>query len=485
SFFSRQQRLVRQNTGALDAESMDDYLAVGGFQALKKALAMKPAEVVEVVKQSGLRGRGGAGFPTGLKWEAAMRADGAEKFVVCNCDEGDPGAFMDRSILEGDPFCIVEAMAIAGHAIGARKGYVHVRAEYPLAFARLAKAVENARSAGYLGERFDIELRAGAGAFVCGEETALLRSLEGHRPHPRPRPPYPAHEGLWGKPTLVNNVETLASIPPILRHGTDWFRSFGTPSSPGTKVFALAGDVLHTGLVEVPMGTRLRTVVHDIGGGVRDGKALKAVQIGGPSGGCIPASLLDTPLDYESLAKLDTIMGSGGLIVLSESACMVNLAKFFMEFVQAESCGRCVPCRLGTKRMLDLVTGICEGRGEPGDLAELEDLGRKIKLTALCGLGRTAPTPVLSTLRHFRDEYDFHIKEKRCPAKVCRPAFRYRIDPARCNGCGNCLPACEDKAILPQPASPYVLGPYVIRQERCDACGDCVEKCPFDAIVRE
>lgn len=430
-FFHKQQRIVLANCGLINPESIDEYVARDGYVALGTALTrMTPAEVIETLKRSGLRGRGGAGFPTGLKWEFTAKAPGSPKYVVCNADEGDPGAFMDRSTLEGDPHAVLEGMAIAGYAIGANRGYIYVRAEYPIAVQRLNIAIDQARKQELLGKdlfgtgfAFDVELRLGSGAFVCGEETALLASIEGKRGEPRPRPPFPAQRGLWGKPTVINNVETLANVPPIIRNGGEWFASIGTETSKGTKVFALAGDIINNGLVEVPMGTSLGDIVYDIGGGIPDGKRFKAAQTGGPSGGCIPAGLLNTPIDYESLQRLGTIMGSGGLIVMDQDTCMVDLAKFFLEFVQDESCGKCAPCRIGTKRMLEILTRITRGEGREVDIALLIELGESIKASALCGLGQSAPNPVLSTIRYFRDEYDAHIRDKRCPASVCAALF--------------------------------------------------------------
>jgi NADH-quinone oxidoreductase subunit F len=430
-FFQRQVRIALRNCGIIDPERVEEYIARDGYAALGKVLSsMKPEDVIDYLKRSGLRGRGGAGFPTGLKWEFAMKAPGRPKYVVCNADEGDPGAFMDRSILEGDPHTVLEGMAICGYTIGASQGYVYVRAEYPLAVERLSKAIAQAREYGLLGENifgtgfsFDVEIRVGAGAFVCGEETALLASIEGRRGEPRPRPPFPANEGLWGKPTVINNVETWANVPPIILHGPEWFARLGTERSKGTKVFALAGKINNTGLVEVPMGTTLGEIIFDIGGGIPGGKKFKAAQTGGPSGGCIPAEHLNTPVDYESLAALGTIMGSGGLIVTDEDTCMVDFAKFFLEFVQEESCGKCTPCRVGTKRMLEILERITRGEGKEGDVELLVELGQQIKASALCGLGQTAPNPVLSTIRYFRDEYDAHIRDKRCPASVCAALF--------------------------------------------------------------
>ncbi|MCL6638128.1 MAG: NADH-quinone oxidoreductase subunit NuoF [Firmicutes bacterium] len=426
-FFNRQTRIALRNTGMINPESVEEYIARDGYRALGKVLTeMSPQEVVDTIKKSGLRGRGGAGFPTGQKWQFTARAEGTPKYVVCNADEGDPGAFMDRSVLEGDPHSVLEAMAICGYAIGSAQGFVYVRAEYPLAVERLGMAIEKAREYGLLGKNifgtgfgFDVEIRVGAGAFVCGEETALLASIEGKRGEPRPRPPFPANAGLFAKPTVINNVETLANIPPIILNGPEWFASIGTEKSKGTKVFALAGKINNTGLVEVPMGTTLREIIFDIGGGIPRGKKFKAAQTGGPSGGCIPAEYLDTPADYESLTTLGTIMGSGGLIIMDEDTCMVDLAKFFVEFVQDESCGKCSPCRIGTKRMLEILERITGGEGKEGDIELLIELSNGIKSSSLCGLGQTAPNPVLSTIRYFRDEYEAHIREKRCPAGVC------------------------------------------------------------------
>ncbi len=431
-FFSKQEKIVLRNCGVIDPANIEEYIARDGYQALAKVLTeMKPEQVIDEVKASGLRGRGGAGFPTGMKWDFVRKAAGSPKYVVCNADEGDPGAFMDRSVLEGDPHSVIEAMTIAGYAVGSSQGYVYVRAEYPLAVERLSHAIRQAREQGLLGKNifgtgfdFDLDIRMGAGAFVCGEETALMASLEGRRGEPRPRPPFPAQAGLWNKPTLLNNVETYANIAPIILRGAGWYAGFGTEKSKGTKVFALAGDINNTGLVEVPMGTPLGTIIYDIGGGIRNDRKFKAAQTGGPSGGCIPKEMLNTPVDYESLKDLGAIMGSGGLIVMDEDTCMVDLARFFLDFVQDESCGKCTPCRIGTKRMLEIVTRITEGRGKEGDIELLEELGRKIAESALCGLGQTAPNPVLSTIRYFRHEYEAHIREKRCPAVVCKSLYR-------------------------------------------------------------
>jgi len=485
-FFQKQTRIVLEDCGVINPESIREYIARDGYFGLAKALQMKPEEVIDTVKKSGLRGRGGAGFPTGLKWEFAAKAEGSPKYIVCNADEGDPGAFMDRSIIEGDPHRVLEGIAIAGYAVGASQGYVYVRAEYPLAVRRLYKAIDDAHELGLLGKNilnsgfdFDIDLRLGAGAFVCGEETALLNSMMGKRGEPRPRPPFPANEGLWGKPTVINNVETFANVPVIMRKGYEWFNSIGTEKSKGTKVFALAGKINNNGLAEVPMGTTIREIVFDIGGGLPDGKEFKAVQTGGPSGGCIPAQCLDTPVDYESLAQLGTIMGSGGFVVMDQNTCMVDLAKFFLEFVQSESCGKCAPCRIGTRRMLEILDRITKGEGKEGDIETLEELGHSIKETALCGLGQTAPNPVLSTIRFFRDEYEAHIHEKRCPAGVCQALLSYRINPDKCKGCSLCAKNCPVNAISGEARKPFTIDP-----EACIKCGTCFEKCPFGAIEK-
>jgi len=485
-FFQKQTRIVLEDCGVINPESIREYIARDGYFGLAKALQMKPEEVIDTVKKSGLRGRGGAGFPTGLKWEFAAKADGSPKYIVCNADEGDPGAFMDRSIIEGDPHRVLEGIAIAGYAVGASQGYVYVRAEYPLAVRRLYKAIDDAHELGLLGKNilnsgfdFDIDLRLGAGAFVCGEETALLNSMMGKRGEPRPRPPFPANEGLWGKPTVINNVETFANVPVIMRKGYEWFNSIGTEKSKGTKVFALAGKINNNGLAEVPMGTTIREIVFDIGGGLPDGKEFKAVQTGGPSGGCIPAQCLDTPVDYESLAQLGTIMGSGGFVVMDQNTCMVDLAKFFLEFVQSESCGKCAPCRIGTRRMLEILDRITKGEGKEGDIETLEELGQSIKETALCGLGQTAPNPVLSTIRFFRDEYEAHIHEKKCPAGVCQALLSYRINPDKCKGCSLCAKNCPVNAISGEARKPFTIDP-----EACIKCGTCFEKCPFGAIEK-
>jgi len=487
-FFARQKKVVLANCGVIDPEEIEEYIAAGGYEALGKALTeMSPDEVIEEIKRSGLRGRGGAGFPTGVKWELVRKAPGSEKYVICNADEGDPGAFMDRAILEGDPHAVLEGMAIAAYAVGAKRGYIYVRAEYPLAIQRLKRAISQAREYGLLGDdifesgfSFDVELRMGAGAFVCGEETALIASIEGRRGEPRPRPPYPAQSGLWGKPTLINNVETFANVRHIILKGADWFSAIGTETSKGTKVFALAGQVRNTGLVEVPMGITLRELIFEVGGGVPKGQKFKAVQIGGPSGGCLPEELLDVPVDYESLREHGAIMGSGGVIVLDDSACMVNVAKFFLQFTADESCGKCTPCRVGTQMMLEILNRITEGEGTEEDLARLEELAQLVKSASLCGLGQTAPNPVLSTLRYFRDEYLAHIRDKACPAGVCPALIHYEIDPELCRGCDACRRACPTGAIQGTPGKP----PYTLDQSRCIRCGACLAACPFGAIAR-
>ena len=487
-FFARQKKVVLANCGIIDPEEIEEYIAAGGYEALGKALTeMSPDEVIEEIKRSGLRGRGGAGFPTGVKWELVRKAPGNEKYVICNADEGDPGAFMDRAILEGDPHAVLEGMAIAAYAVGAKRGYIYVRAEYPLAIQRLKRAISQAREYGLLGDdifesgfSFDVELRMGAGAFVCGEETALIASIEGRRGEPRPRPPYPAQSGLWGKPTLINNVETFANVRHIILKGADWFSAIGTETSKGTKVFALAGQVRNTGLVEVPMGITLRELIFEVGGGVPEGRKFKAVQIGGPSGGCLPEELLDVPVDYESLREHGAIMGSGGVIVLDDSACMVNVAKFFLQFTADESCGKCTPCRVGTQMMLEILNRITEGEGTEEDLERLEELAQLVKSASLCGLGQTAPNPVLSTLRYFRDEYLAHIRDKACPAGVCPALIHYEIDPELCRGCDACRRACPTGAIQGTPGNP----PYTLDQSRCIRCGACLAACPFGAIAR-
>jgi len=484
-FFRFQQKNVLRNCGVIDPTSIEEYIGADGYQALAKVLtSMSPEEVIEEIKKSGLRGRGGAGFPTGLKWEFARKAKSDKKYIICNADEGDPGAFMDRSLLEGDPHSVIEGMTIGAYAIGADQGYIYVRAEYPLAVERVELAIKQARELGLLGKNifdskfsFDVEIRVGAGAFVCGEETALIASIEGRRGEPRPRPPFPAQSGLWGKPTIINNVETLANIPLVILKGASWFSSIGTEKSKGTKIFALAGDIRNTGLVEVPMGIPLRKIIYDIGGGIPKGRKLKAVQIGGPSGGCIPREHLDVPVDYESLQELGAIMGSGGMIVMDENTCMVDVARFFLEFIQEESCGKCPPCRIGTKRMLEILNRITEGKGKEGDIERLIELGENIKRTALCGLGQTAPNPVLSTIKHFREEYEAHIRDKRCPARVCRNLITYTIDEEKCIGCMRCVKKCPQNAIVGEKGKP----PRIL-QEKCIRCGICYENCKFNAI---
>ena len=485
-FFKKQFRIALRNCGIIDPENIDEYIAYDGYKALGKVLTeMTPDEVIDVVTRSGLRGRGGAGFPTGRKWAFARASVADQKYVCCNADEGDPGAFMDRSVLEGDPHSILEAMAIAGYAIGANQGYIYVRAEYPIAVRRLQIAINQAREYGLLGKNifgtgfdFDIELRLGAGAFVCAEETALMTSIEGKRGEPRTRPPFPAVKGLFGKPTILNNVETYANIPVIILKGPEWFASIGTERSKGTKVFAVGGKINNTGLVEVPMGTTLREVVYDIGGGIPNGKKFKAAQTGGPSGGCIPAQHLDTPIEYDTLTQLGSMMGSGGLIVMDEDTCMVDIAKFFLEFTVDESCGKCPPCRIGTRRMLEILEKITSGKGEEGDIEKLEILAKNIKAAALCGLGQTAPNPVLSTLRYFRDEYEAHVKDKRCPAGVCKAMLRYVVQADLCKSCGICARNCPVNCISGQKGVPYE-----IDQDKCIKCGTCKEKCPFKAIL--
>ncbi len=483
-FFGKQMRIALRNCGIINPESIDDYLSLRGYEAIAKVLTeMKPADVIGEVKKSGLRGRGGAGFPTHLKWQFTANEKSDEKFVICNADEGDPGAFMDRSAIEGDPHTVIEGMIIGGYAIGANKGIIYIRAEYPLAIERLRIAIDEAREHGILGENvlgsdfsFDVELRLGAGAFVCGEETALIRSIEGHRGMPRPRPPYPSVKGLFGKPTLINNVETWANIPVVILDGGAWFSTVGTEKSKGTKVFALAGKVANTGLIEVPMGTTLREIVYDIGGGIPDNKELKAIQTGGPSGGCLPAEYLDTSVDYESLAEAGSIMGSGGMIVLDDGACMVDVAKFFLEFTQNESCGKCTPCREGTKRMLEILTRLTEGKGEDGDIEKLERLSNMIKKASLCGLGQSAPNPVLSTIKNFRVEYEEHIHDRKCRAGVCQELLTFTINE-ECVGCGACKRVCPTGAISGSKKERHV-----IDQDKCISCGMCFNICKFNAI---
>lgn len=487
-FYKKQHRIALRNCGVINPENIDEYIATDGYQALGKVLTeMTPESVTKLILDSGLRGRGGAGFPTGRKWQLAAMNAADQKYVCCNADEGDPGAFMDRSVLEGDPHVLLEAMAIAGYAIGAAQGYIYVRAEYPIAVKRLEIALEQARDYGLLGNNifgtdfsFDIDLRLGAGAFVCGEETALMTSIEGKRGEPHPRPPFPAVKGLFGKPTILNNVETYANVPRIILNGAEWFNSMGTEKSKGTKVFALGGKINNTGLVEVPMGTTLRTVVDDIGGGIPGGKKFKAAQTGGPSGGCIPSEHFDIPIDYDNLLAIGSMMGSGGLIVMDEDNCMVDIAKFFLEFTVEESCGKCTPCRVGTKRMLEILDKITNGNGTLEDLDTLETLSYHIKENSLCGLGQTAPNPVLSTLRYFRDEYVAHVTDKKCPAHVCKALMSYEIIPENCKGCTLCSRVCPVGAI-----EGTVKNPHTIDKAKCIKCGACLEKCRFSAIVKK
>ena len=487
-FYKKQKRIALRNCGVINPEVIEEYIAMDGYSALGKVLTeMKPEEVIQVIKDSGLRGRGGGGFPTGLKWSLAAQNDADQKYVCCNADEGDPGAFMDRSVLEGDPHSVLEAMAIAGYAIGATQGYIYIRAEYPIAVERLQIAIQQARELGLLGKNifdsgfdFDIELRLGSGAFVCGEETSLLASIEGHRGEPRPRPPYPAVKGLYGKPTILNNVETYANIAQIILHGAEWFQSIGTERSKGTKVFALGGKIKHTGLVEVPMGTTLREIVEEIGGGVSDGGKFKAAQTGGPSGGCIPAKFLDIEIDYDNLTEIGAMMGSGGLIVMDESTCMVDIAEFFLRFTVDESCGKCTACRIGTKRLLEMLEKITSGRGEDGDIEKLESLCHYIKDNSLCALGQTAPNPVLSTLQYFRDEYVANVHDHRCPAGACKELTIFKVLPEKCIGCTKCARNCPVGAIHGN-----VKEHHFIDMNKCIKCGVCMENCKFNAIVRE
>jgi len=488
NFYKKQHRVALRNCGVINPEVIDEYIAMDGYQALGKVLTeMTPEEVVKIITDSGLRGRGGGGFPTGTKWAFAAAQPKGKKYVACNADEGDPGAFMDRSILEGDPHALIEAMAIAGYAIGADEGYVYVRAEYPIAIQRLQIAIDQAREYGLLGKdifgtgfNFDITIRFGAGAFVCGEETALMTSIEGNRGEPRPRPPFPAVKGLFGKPTILNNVETYANIAQIILNGAEWFASMGTEKSKGTKVFALGGKITNTGLVEVPMGTTLREIIEEIGGGIPNGKKFKAAQTGGPSGGCIPASLIDTPIDYNNLIEIGSMMGSGGLIVMDEDTCMVDIARFFLDFTVDESCGKCTPCRIGTKRLLEYLDKIIEGKATLEDLDTLEELCYHIKKASLCGLGQTAPNPVISTLRYFRDEYIAHIVDKKCPAGVCKSLLSFEIIPEKCKGCSACSRVCPADAI-----SGVIKQPFVIDKDKCLKCGACIEKCKFGAIIKK
>lgn len=488
NFYKKQHRVALRNCGVINPEDIEEYIGTGGYEALGIVLTeKKPEDVIQILLDSGLRGRGGAGFPTGLKWKFAAANEADQKYVCCNADEGDPGAFMDRSILEGDPHAVLEAMAIAGYAIGASQGYIYVRAEYPIAVKRLEIAIAQAREYGLLGKNifesgfdFDIELRLGAGAFVCGEETALMTSIEGSRGEPRPRPPFPALKGLFQKPTILNNVETFANIPQIIVNGPEWFASMGTEKSKGTKVFALGGKINNTGLVEIPMGTTLREIVEEIGGGIPGGKKFKAAQTGGPSGGCIPAEHLDVPIDYDNLIAIGSMMGSGGLIIMDEDTCMVDIAKFFLEFTVDESCGKCTPCRIGTRRMLEILEKITKGQAEMEDLDRLEELCNHLKTSSLCALGQTAPNPVLSTLRYFREEYIAHIVDKKCPAGVCKDLLHYKIDPDKCKGCTLCARTCPADAIIGSVREVHMINP-----EKCVKCGACMEKCRFGAIYKE
>lgn len=487
-FYKKQKRVALRNCGVIDPERIEEYIAFDGYKALGICLSeYTPEQVIETIKASGLRGRGGGGFPTGMKWQFCAKENSEQKYVICNADEGDPGAFMDRSVLEGDPHAVLEAMAIAGYAIGASMGYIYVRAEYPIAVKRLQIAIDQAREFGLLGKNifesgfdFDVDIRLGAGAFVCGEEMALIHSIEGNRGEPTPKPPFPAQKGLFHKPTIINNVETFANIPQIILNGPEWFASMGTEKSKGTKVFALGGKINNTGLVEIPMGTTLREIIYEIGGGIPSGKEFKAAQTGGPSGGCIPASHLDTPIDYDSLTAIGSMMGSGGLIVMDEDNCMVDVARFFLDFTVDESCGKCPPCRIGTKRMLEILERIVAGRGEEGDIEKLELLGENIKNASLCGLGKTAPNPVLSTINYFRDEYEAHIRDKKCPAGHCKALLNYIIESSKCIGCGACAKVCPTDAI-----SGKIKEPFLIDQDKCIKCGACMARCKFNAIEKK
>jgi len=488
TFYEKQVKVVLSDCGRVDPEDIDDYISIGGYESAKKALtSWTPEHVITEIKNSGIRGRGGAGFSTGLKWELTRKSPGDSKYIICNADEGDPGAFMDRAVIEGNPHSVIEGMIIGAYAIGAHKSYVYIRAEYPLAVERLKLGIAQAHRKGFLGKGifgtdfdFDILIKLGAGAFVCGEETALIASVEGLRGMPRAKPPFPANKGLWGKPTVINNVETLANIPYIISRGASWYSSYGTEKSKGTKVFALTGKIKNTGLIEVPMGITLRDIIYEIGGGIDGGKALKAVQTGGPSGGCIPASMVDLNVDYESLAKVGSIVGSGGMIVLDEDDCMVNVAKYFTQFTQLESCGKCVPCRIGTKRLLEILDRITRGLGRDGDLELLEALCHDIKSTSLCGLGQTAPNPILSTMKYFREEYEAHITQKKCPSKVCKDLLTYSITEEFCKGCGACLKACPAGAISGEKKKPHRLDSDI-----CIKCGACFDVCKFSAVGRE
>ncbi|NLT20275.1 MAG: 4Fe-4S binding protein [Syntrophomonadaceae bacterium] len=488
-FLNGQLKIALRNCGIINPEVISDYMEQGGYKALEKALKQSPKDIIEEIKRSGLRGRGGAGFPTWFKWEAARNNPGEVKYVICNADEGDPGAFMDRSLLESDPHSILEGMAIAAYAIGASQGIIYCRAEYPLAIKRLETAINQAREKGLLGENifnhnfsFDIRIKKGAGAFVCGEETALIASLEGERGMPRLKPPFPAESGYWGRPSNINNVETLANVPWIIANGGEAFAAHGSEKSKGTKVFALAGKIKNGGLIEVPMGLSLKEIIYQIGGGIKADRAFKAVQLGGPSGGCIPASLLDISVDYESITSTGAIMGSGGMVVMDDTTCMVDVARFFLDFTCKESCGKCVQCRIGTKRMLEILERICDGKGRAGDIELLEEIGQKVKEGSLCGLGQSAPNPVLTTIKYFRDEYEAHINDKTCPAKYCKALIEYRIDPEKCKGCNLCAKKCPVNCISGEKKQPYI-----IDQQRCIKCGNCLEVCPtkFSAVILE
>jgi NADH:ubiquinone oxidoreductase subunit F (NADH-binding)/(2Fe-2S) ferredoxin len=486
NFYKKQQRIVLRNCGLINPEIIEDYIAAGGYLALRNVLfKMTPQQVIDEIKLSGLRGRGGAGFPTGLKWEFCRKAPGNQKYVICNADEGDPGAFMDRSMMEGDPHSVIEGMAIAAYAVGASEGYIYIRAEYPLAVKRVKLAVKEAKAKGFLGENilgsdfsFHLNIKEGAGAFVCGEETALMASIEGKRGMPRPRPPFPTQSGLWGKPTNINNVKTLATVPIIIDRGGKWYSQFGTEKSRGTAVFALTGNIANSGLVEVPMGTTLYYIIHAIGGGVPNGKKLKAIQTGGPSGGCLPANMANLPVDYEELARAGSIMGSGGMVVMDEDTCMVDIARFFISFTRSESCGKCVPCRLGTKQMLDILENICSGKGKPGDVELLENLAQSIKASSLCGLGQTAPNPVLTTIRYFRDEYEEHISKRQCRAATCKELVTYSIIDEKCPGCGLCVRECPVDAIT----SAGKKKPVILDETKCTRCGACYNICRLGAV---
>src|SRR3990172_7665072 len=488
TFHDKQVKVVLSDCGEVDPEDIDSYISRDGYEATKKVLlTMTAQETIDVIKASGLRGRGGAGFPTAVKWDMAIKAPGPKKYLICNADEGDPGAFMDRSVVEGNPHAVIEGMIIGAYAIGAPYGYVYIRAEYPLAVERLHLAIKQAKERGFLGKNilgkgfdFMIKVKLGAGAFVCGEETALIASIEGKRGQPRAKPPFPVQKGLWGYPTIINNVETLANVPYIMRKGAAWYAGMGTEKSKGTKVFALTGKILNSGLIEVPMGIPLKEVIYDIGGGIEGGRKLKAVQTGGPSGGCIPSNMVDTTLDYESLGKVGSIMGSGGMVVLDETDCMVNVAKYFLEFTKSESCGKCIPCRIGTKRLLEILTGITQGRGREGDIELLETLSSDVKTSSLCGLGQSAPNPVLSTIKYFRDEYEAHIRDKRCPAGACKGLIRYSIRADKCTACGMCKKVCPVDAVSGAKKTPHK-----IDAAKCIKCGACMEACKFDAIAVE